>query len=72
MRGHRFEFYASDRDEPPHIHVRKDEKHAKFWLEMAVILEFSYGYRAHELNNVRKMVEGHREELLEAWHVFFD
>ena len=61
IRGYRFEFYSSDRDEPPHIHVKKDDKHAKFWLSMGVILEFSYEYRTHELNQVRKMVEDHRE-----------
>ena len=71
VRGYRFEFYASDRDEPQHIHVKKDRKHAKYWLEPTVLLEFSHGYRPHELNRVQKIVEDHREELLEAWRGFF-
>lgn len=29
---YRFFFYASDRHEPPHVHVERDEKVAKFWL----------------------------------------
>jgi hypothetical protein len=38
-KGYRFEFYASDGDEPPHIHVKKDAKQAKFWLVPTVVLE---------------------------------
>ena len=29
---YRFFFYAGDRDEPPHMHVERDEQIAKFWL----------------------------------------
>ncbi|MDP3297850.1 MAG: DUF4160 domain-containing protein, partial [Thermodesulfovibrionia bacterium] len=30
---YRFFFYAGDRDEPQHIHVERDDKIAKFWLD---------------------------------------
>jgi hypothetical protein len=30
LKGYRFGFYASDADEPPHVHVKKNGKHAKF------------------------------------------
>jgi hypothetical protein len=30
---YRFFFYAGDRDEPPHIHVERDDHTAKFWLD---------------------------------------
>lgn len=30
---YRFFFYASDRDEPAHVHVERENKVAKFWLE---------------------------------------
>jgi len=71
VKGYRFEFYASDADEPPHIHVKKNGKHAKFWLVPLVTLEFSSRFRPHELNETRKIVEAHREQLLEAWREFF-
>ena len=29
---YRFFFYAGDRDEPPHIHVERDDNIAKFWI----------------------------------------
>jgi hypothetical protein len=28
-----FVFFSSDRIEPPHIHVKRDQQIAKFWLE---------------------------------------
>jgi Domain of unknown function (DUF4160) len=71
IKGYRFEFYASDEDEPPHVHVKKDGKHAKFWLTPVAMLDYSERYRMHELNEVRKRVEKNREKFLEAWHDFF-
>jgi hypothetical protein len=70
-KGYRFEFYASDQDEPPHIHVKKDKKHAKFWIDPVVLFEFSGRFRPHEVTEVRKLVEQNRELLLEAWNEFF-
>jgi hypothetical protein len=71
LKGYRFEFYASDGDEPPHIHVKKNGKHAKFWIDPAVLLEFSGRFRPHEVTEARKLVERHRNLLLENWHGFF-
>lgn len=42
---YRFFFFSGDRDEPPHIHVERDENHAKFWLD-PVRLEESSGFTA--------------------------
>lgn len=33
---YRFFFYASDRGEPPHVHVQRELMVAKFWLTPAV------------------------------------
>ena len=30
---YRFFFYASDRVEPPHVHVRRENRVGKFWLD---------------------------------------
>ena len=29
---YRFLFYSSDAEEPPHVHVERDDNSAKFWL----------------------------------------
>ncbi len=32
IKGYRFWFYQADLDEPPHIHIAKDGKEAKYWV----------------------------------------
>jgi hypothetical protein len=45
MRSYRFFFVSLDRSEPPHIHVRRENKVAKFWLD-PVALERAGGFTA--------------------------
>lgn len=67
---YRFFFYAGDREEPPHIHVERDDCEAKFWLD-PVRLERSRGFRRKEINRVRELVDANREQLMESWDEFF-
>ncbi len=67
----RFFFFAGDRDEPPHIHVERDDCEAKFWLD-PVRLERSHGLRRKDINRARKLIEEHGEQLLEIWNEFFN
>jgi hypothetical protein len=67
---YRFYFYASDRDEPVHVHVERDDDTAKFWLE-PVRLQSSKGFGRAELARLQWLVEQRREELLRAWNDFF-
>jgi hypothetical protein len=53
---YRFYFYASDRQEPPHVHVERDDKVAKFWLS-PVRLERSGGFSRREINRIQDLVE---------------
>lgn len=65
-----FRFYSADHVEPPHIHVQRDRDSAKFWLD-PVRLARNWGFPAHELRNVRRIVEARQAELLEAWNDYF-
>jgi hypothetical protein len=67
---YRFFFVSLDRVEPPHVHVRRENRVAKFWLD-PVVLENAGGYNSHELNTIAVLVQEHRERLLERWHEFF-
>jgi hypothetical protein len=67
---YRFYFYASDRDEPVHIHVERDDDIAKYWLEPGR-LQSSRGFGRTELARVQPLVEHHREQLVRAWNEFF-
>ena len=67
---YRFFCYAGDRDEPPHVHVERDDNKAKFWLT-PVRLQFNGGFSRSEIGRIQKLVEEHRDELLEGWNGFF-
>ena len=70
IRAYRFFFVSVDRSEPPHVHVRRDNMVAKFWLE-PLALERAGGFSRVELNAVARIVEEHREKFVRSWYEFF-
>jgi hypothetical protein len=67
---YRFFFYASDRDEPYHVHVERDDNVAKFWLD-PVRLQSSGGFNRLELKRIPIIIDEKCEFLMEAWHEYF-
>lgn len=69
---YRFYFYSDEGNprEPPHVHVTAGKQIAKFWLE-PVELQSSKHLRAHEINQLRRLVEQHQVNFLEAWYAYF-
>ena len=67
---YRFYFYAGDRDEPPHVHVEREDKIAKFWLE-PVRLQNSGGFSRVEISRIQRIIAARQKKLLEAWDAFF-
>ena len=68
---YRFFFYASDRTEPEHVHVERDDRAAKFWID-PVRLHRSGGMRRSEIRRIARIIEENQTVLLEAWHEYFD
>ena len=66
----RFYFFSHEPNEPPHIHVDRDEATIKVWLEPVEVSK-SRGFRAHEIGEVVEMVVANQIRLLEAWHEYF-
>lgn len=64
---YRFYFYSHEPNEPPHIHVDRDDLSAKYWLE-TVSLARNFGFSPKELRRLQKLVAEHQEDFLEAWH----
>jgi hypothetical protein len=73
IRGFKFFFYSNEGDplERMHIHVRKNQYVAKFWLGPTVQLASSWGFTPKELNWLEKTVLEHQEVLAEAWNEYF-
>ena len=68
---YRFFFYAGDRDEPRHIHIEKDNKLAKFWLN-PIRLQSSGGFNRREITQIQQIIQEHQTQLMEGWNEYFD
>jgi len=67
---YRFYFYSHEPNEPPHIHVDRDEFSAKFWLRK-ISLAKNAGFRQKEINALQKLVTEHQKQFLDKWHECF-
>ena len=67
---YRFFFYAGDRDEPPHVHIERDDKLAKFWLD-PIRLQASGGFSRVEIARIERLVIDRQAELMESWNEYF-
>lgn len=67
---YRLFFWSKDGEEPPHIHVQRDEDLAKFWLEPVRVAK-NQGFSDTQLNRIRKLVIQYEERLLDAWEEYF-
>lgn len=68
---YRFFFYSGDREEPPHVHVERDDRVAKFWLD-PVRLQRSGGLRPVELRRISRIIAEQQAALREAWDEYFN
>ena len=68
---YRFFFYAGDREEPPHVHVERDDKIAKVWLD-PIRLQRSGGFSRREIDRLQRLFRANHAVLLEAWNDYFD
>ncbi len=64
--GYRFWFYQADLDEPPHIHVGKEGKEAKYWLA-PITLAKAGRFRNHELNEIERILVKYQDDILQVW-----
>jgi hypothetical protein len=65
-----FFFWSNERQEPPHIHVERDEDEAKFWLD-PVRMAASHGFRPRELRRIQLLVIENEAFLREQWDAYF-
>jgi hypothetical protein len=68
--GFRFYFFSHENNEPPHIHVDKDNKSAKFWLN-EIGLAKNIGYTAKELRKIIEIITDNNKLFLSKWYGYF-
>ena len=67
---YRLYFYSHEPNEPPHVHIDRDDQSCKFWLE-PVALARNLGFSAKKLRDMERLVIDNQQRLLEAWHEYF-
>lgn len=67
---YRLFFFSNEGTEPPHIHVESAGKYAKYWIS-PVVHERSSGFRAHELAEIRRIIEENETLIEEKWNEHF-
>ncbi len=68
---YRFFFYEGDRGEPPHVHVWRDNRLGKFWLD-PVRLQRSGGLRRSEVREITRIIERQQRFLRSQWDDHFN
>jgi hypothetical protein len=71
--GWRLFFYSNEGQEPIHVHCKKGDKEAKYWLDVSI---FDI-QEAHALNlspsdkrEIRKIIFEHYDYVVEQWNLF--
>ncbi len=67
---YRLYFYSHEPNEPPHVHIDRDEQSCKFWLQ-PVALASNLGFNAKKLRDIERLVIDNQQLLLEAWNEYF-
>ncbi len=68
---YRFYFYSFDCAEPMHVHVQREGKVCKFWLE-PVMLADNHGFSARDLTDIRQQIGRNLDALVAAWQEHCD
>lgn len=69
-KGYRF-FFFSREETRMHVHVVSGDGEAKYWLEPEIELSKQTKYSNKQLNEIRTLVEDHKDEIIRAWQEHF-
>ena len=69
-KGYQF-FFFSREETRMHVHIHSSNGEAKFWLEPNISMANNYGFNAKELNEIEKIIEGHKDEIKKSWKKHF-
>lgn len=68
--SYRIYFYSYDCGEPRHMHIDREDRSSKFWLDPDVALEENHGYNRKELRDIERILRDNLEVLRDEWDAF--
>jgi hypothetical protein len=69
-KGYRFYFLSNEEDRI-HVHVTCEYGEAKFWISPIISLAVSCGLNTKKLKEIQKIIEEHKDEIIQAWQKYF-
>jgi len=69
-KGYRF-FFFSREETRMHVHVVSGDGEAKYWIEPEIELSKQIKYSNKQLNEIKTLVEEHKDEIIRAWREHF-
>ena len=69
----RFFFYANERAEPIHVHCRKGDAEAKYWLDIQgfeAMEAHAYNLSPGDKKTVRRIIFEHFDYIVTEWNKF--
>ena len=70
VKDYRF-YFLSNEENRMHVHVECSEGEAKFWIEAIVALAIYTKLRPNKLNEIQKIVEKRKNEIIKKWKEHF-
>lgn len=70
IKEYRF-YFLSNEETRIHVHIECSEGEAKFWIEPIVSLATYYKLNSNKLNEIAKIVEKHKNEIIKKWEKHF-
>jgi len=68
---YRLFFYSDEGTEPVHVHVEREGKEAKFWMQ-PLRLASAEGFGAAEVRRIERIVTQHKQAIIRRWHEHFE
>jgi hypothetical protein len=65
--GLRYFFFSDEGNEPPHVHVERDDVMAKFWLNPVGLVR-NDGLKPRDIKRATRLITERQREFLEKWH----
>jgi hypothetical protein len=74
IEGFRGFFFSNEGSpsEPIHIHIKKGEGEAKFWIDPNIVLVESWKMKVSELTRAQEIVVEQRQKIIDAWKQHFE
>ena len=69
--GFRFFFYSNEGNEPPHIHISKNDCEMKVWLRTLVV-DYSFGFKPSEERIILKIIRNNQKRFISEWVKFYE